>query len=339
MIAIRPFTEEWTGAVRDFNWRIASNGFLFPGQAAANHFIAVDGDAVRGGYILRHQQFWFRGEPRDVAHYRLPLSEGIVDKAYVSLGMQLLRHALKQQPMLYGLGMGGVDKALPRMLKAMGWGLWEVPFLFKVNRAAAFLRNIQPLRKTALRRVAMDLAAYSGLGWAGLRALQRPLHGVSAGGVVNSFDGWADEVWRSSSPAYGAVAERDAETLNAFYGEQNAIRLKVGSAGWAIVLDTQMHGDKYFGDMRVGSVADCLAAPPDAPQVIGAAVRFLEQRGVDLIVSNQLHAAWVAALRGSGFRVGPSNFVFAASKKLLELIPEAAEVHMNRGDGDGPIHL
>jgi hypothetical protein len=339
MIAIRPFTQEWAGAVRDFNWRIASSGFLFPGEADPNYFIAVDGDAVRGGYVLRHQKFWFHGEPRDVAHYQLPLSEGIVNKAYVSLGMQLLRHALKQQPMLYALGMGGLTNALPRMLTAMGWGLWEVPFLFKVNRAGAFLRNIQPLRKTALRRMAMDLAAYSGLGWVGLRALQRPLQGVSAGEVVDSFAGWGDDVWSGCSAGYGALAGRDAGTLDAFYDQRNIIRLKVGSAGWAAVLDTQMQDHKYFGGMRVGSIADCLAAAGDAPMVVGAAVRFLEQRGVDLIVSNQLHAAWVAALRGAGLRVGPSNFVFAASKKLSELIPNGDEAHINRGDGDGPIHL
>jgi hypothetical protein len=60
---------------------------------------------------------------------------------------------------------------------------------------------------------------------------------------------------------------------------------------------------------------------------------------VDLIVSNQLHGAWVSALRGAGFRAGPSNFIFAMSKALTALIPEGAEVHINRGDGDGPIHL
>ena len=41
----------------------------------------------------------------------------------------------------------------------------------------------------------------------------------------------------------------------------------------------------------------------------------------------------------SGFLEGPSNFIFAASKKLAELTGRYEEIHINRGDGDGPIHL
>ena len=50
-----------------------------------------------------------------------------------------------------------------------------------------------------------------------------------------------------------------------------------------------------------------------------------------------------AALERAGFLRGPSNFIFAASKnlaKLLEPFDSAKdEIHINRGDGDGPIHL
>ena len=308
MIAIRPFTEEWTGAVRDFNARIADSGFDYPVVAAPDHFLAVEDAEVRGGYILRRQRFLIHGEAREVAHYRLPLSEGIRNRTYATLGLQLIRHALKQQPLLYALGMGGFDQPLPKMLKALGWNLRAVPFLFKVNKAAGFLRNIQTLRTTPSRRVALDLAADSGLGSLGLCFVQRRLRGHSAGQVRDSFVPWAEAVWTGSFAEYGAIASRDALSLDAFYKDAAVIRLQVGTAGWAVVLDTQMHGDKYFGNMRLGSIADCLAKPADAAAVLGAAVRFLEQRGVDLIVSNQLHPAWVAALRDYGFREGPSNF-------------------------------
>ncbi len=119
--------------------------------------------------------FFFAANHAEVAHYRLPISEGIVNKAYATLGMQLLRHALKQQPMLYALGMGGMQNSLPQMLKAMGWGVWSVPFFYKVNHPARFLRNIRPLRKSAARRMLLDLAALSGVGWVGLKFLQRPV--------------------------------------------------------------------------------------------------------------------------------------------------------------------
>jgi len=44
-------------------------------------------------------------------------------------------------------------------------------------------------------------------------------------------------------------------------------------------------------------------------------------------------------LRRSGFLEGPSNFIFAAAKKLAALSSAFDEFHINRGDGDGPIHL
>ena len=289
--------------------------------------------------MLRRQQFCFSGVAKPVAHYRLPLSEGIVDRTYASLGIQLIRHALKQEPRLYALGMGGFDKPLPQMLKAMGWNLRATPFFFKVNKPANFLKNIQPLRKTPARRVALDFAADSGLGWLALRMLQRPVRTETSSTVESSFLPWADHVWTGCRADYGAIAERDAATLDAFHGGASVIRLKIGEIGWALVLDTQMRGDKYFGDMRLGSIADCLARPSDAGAVMAAATRFLEQKGVDLVVSNQLHPAWVDGLKRCGFREGPSNFIFAASKGLSELIPQGADVHINRGDGDGPIHL
>ena len=71
MIAIRPFTEEWTGAVRDFNARIAGTGFDYPLVPAPDHFLAVEDTHMRGGYILGRQRFWLQGKALDVAHYRL----------------------------------------------------------------------------------------------------------------------------------------------------------------------------------------------------------------------------------------------------------------------------
>jgi hypothetical protein len=60
------------------------------------------------------------GEIRRVSSYRLPLSDGIVDRAYVSIGIQALRHALAQQPLLISLGMGSVERPLAKMQKAAG---------------------------------------------------------------------------------------------------------------------------------------------------------------------------------------------------------------------------
>src|SRR5207245_6779605 len=97
---------------------------------------------------------------------------------------------------------------------------------------------------------------------------------------------------------------------------------------------------KYFGDLQVGTIVDGVAAPDHADVVVERATRQLEERGVDLLVSNQLHPAWRMALRRAGFMRGPSNFLFATSPALAQRLrardPLWRAVHVNRGDGDAP---
>jgi len=360
-IVIQPYTGEHVRHVRDFNRRLRAGGeleFEFPEDSVPawlpkkddrrifqELFVAVGGDAIHGGYIIKTQDFSVGGQMRSVGYYHLPLSEGIVDKAYALVGSQLLVDALRRQPVMYALGMGGLDRPLPRMLAGIGWKMESVPFYFRVVHAGRFLRNILPLRRTAFRRFLADAAAFTGAGAVGMLLLQRSLPRTNGHEVIREFSTWADALWAEAHADYALVGARDARTLNVLYpaDSERFIKIRVGDIGWAVLLDTQMRGHKYFGDMRVGTIADCFARPADAGAVIAAAAAALQERGVDLIVSNQSHAAWAAALAGCGFRTGPSNFIFAASKKLAALLdPWSAHVgriHLTRGDGDGPIHL
>jgi hypothetical protein len=229
------------------------------------------------------------------------------------------------------------------MLKRLKWRICEVPFHFKVLRARQFLRNIRALRTSALRRLALDTAAFSGVGWLGMKLIR---HGTPVSPekheVACMFAGWADEIWRNTRDSYGLIAERDAATLDALYPASDARFLRVRAAGgWAVLLDTQMQDHKQFGDMRLGSIVDCMAPHREAANVIRAATSLLERRGVDLIISNQLHTAWSLALRDAGFRTGPSNYLLALSPAFAAAVGDAPEhdFHFNRGDGDGPIHL
>ncbi|MBU4398659.1 MAG: hypothetical protein KKE86_04915, partial [Planctomycetes bacterium] len=230
-----------------------------------------------------------------------------------------------------------------------------VPFFFRVVRPTAFLRNIPFLRRSAAKRIALDLSAATGLGWLGIHAFQafRVLKEAKVPTAeaepVDEFSDWVDELWNSSKERYGMSAVRDAETLRILYPKNNDgfIRLKVGGRsrpiGWVVALDSQLSGHKHFGNMRLGSIADCFASVADTAAVVGAARRYLESRGVDLIVSNQSHIAWQRGFRQAGFLGGPSNFIFAASRELTELLRregvENDDLHFNRGDGDGPINL
>jgi len=369
VIHIQPYTEEWSKAVVEFNRRVrpANAPFQLPETPARlwlskqgdqktyqEVFLAVEEGCVRGGYTFKHQEFSIGRRILEVGMCRMPISEGIVDKRYSMVGVMLIQDAVRKQPLLYNLGIGNLEAVVARMALAMGWHVIRVvPFFFKVQNGFRFLRNIQYLKTTRLRHWLLDAAAYSGFGWAGARIADALLTGSGCQAVtveqVGEFSTWADGIWQACLSRYSMVAVRDADVLNILYPPDNTrfIRLKLLDgrrvAGWAVLLDTVMADDKYFGNMRVGSIVDCLALPEDANTVMAAAARFLENRGVDLLLSNQSHPAWCQGLKMAGFIEGPSNFFFVASKALTKLLneidPAGTGIHLNRGDGDGPIHL
>ena len=370
-IHICRFAVEHEDRVRALNRRLRAGGcsVTFPGshlprwlpyrqerKLFQEYFVAVDEHAeIRGGYVLKHQEFYCKGKTQLLAGYQLPLSEGIVDKQYKLVGAVLLADALRRQPALFAMGMGGLREPLPLMLRAARWQLASIPFFFRVLRPKAFLMNIAPLRSSAAGRWICNLLAASGLGWPVVRSAhlcrgwRYRLPRSVAVEQVPDFGPWADELWDGCKDRYGFVAVRDRRVLDILYPAENTrfIRLKVARhgalIGWAVVLATAMRGHKYFGNMRVGSLVDCLAAPEDAIDTAAAAADLLQARGADLIVSNQSHNAWGNALRRCGFLTGPSNYLFAASEQLAAetgcLEDNLASMHLNRGDGDGPINL
>ncbi len=369
-ITIVPFTVDLEDGVRQLNRRLREGAveIQFPdshvpdwlprtddSKICQEYYLAVDDDGVvRGGYILKTQEFFINGQVRTIADLRLPLSEGIVNPDFNFLGLQLVMNALTRQPLLFALGMGGYGQALPQLLRAMRWSIGPVPFMFRIVRPSAFLRNIAALRTSKLRRTACDVAASTGLGWLALKSTRmlRPVYRLSkniAWEEVERFGEWTGTIWESAKDDYTLAAVRDGSVLDALYPQEDErfVRLKVSRAGkpigWAVGLATPMSGHKQFGNMKVGTIVDGFSMPEDALDVVCCARDVLETRGVDLIVSNQSHEAWSNGLVRCGFRQGPTNFLFAVSPKLARLVPAFPEAsagfHVNRGDGDGPIHL
>ncbi|NIV14825.1 MAG: hypothetical protein GWN62_27220 [Aliifodinibius sp.] len=317
--------------------------------------MALEGNSVRGAYILRHQQFSFKGKILSGAFIQWPMSEGIVDKKYNLIGLQLLVDAIKRQPLIFALGMGGYGEPLPKMLQALGWSMYTVPFFFKVIHPQQFLKNITYLRTIKFGKLLLEFLRITGSGWLGIKLSHALTESKKLRDnslffeVVDNFAHWSDELWERCKDKFSMIAVRNNEALNILYpeGRKRFIRLKILQngevVGWALVLDTQMANHKQFGNMRVGSIVDCLALPQNTFEIVAAATMFLEKAGVDIIVSNQSHISWCRALRRAGFVSGPSNFIFAASKELAKLLipfdTNKITVHLNRGDGDGPVRL
>jgi len=367
-IVTQTYRPEHEPAVAEFNRRLRQAGedanMVFfkhaeprwlprkPGSRIYNEFfVAIDNGIVRGGYALKMQDFLFPdGSIRPIAYYHHPLSEGIVNKAHAIVGTLLLRDAMTRAPLLYCLGMGGYENPLPQMLIRLGWTHCAVPFFFRVLNPHRFLRQMQPLRNTGAKRLAMDVAAYSGAGRLAFAALQgyRSLMAApkSRDVAISELSEFGDEVssaWQEGKQQYSFTARRDAEALRVLYPptETHLTRIELKRnqelVGWAVVGERRK--DAKYGDLRVGSVVDCWTLPGEAFAVVNAATATLKRQGFDLILTNQSHQMFCDAFRQAGYLSGPSNFIFAASKKLTELVGSFDQVrprmHFTRADGDG----
>jgi hypothetical protein len=366
------YSNDWNGALAAFNARLAAGGSAFrlphpPDLYVTTPmirtgllqklYLAVDeGDDVRGGYVLKFQDYWLGGEAVKIADFRLPVSEAVVNHRYSHLAAGLLVDAQRRQPLLYGLGMGGLDEPVARLFLAAGWQMFSVCFYFQVVHPFPFLRNIVHLRKSLARRLALDFLACSGLGWAAATTLRlclsRRIPAVEAVEmeVVEQFGPWADEVWEAARPHYGFCSVRDAAALAKIYPRHDLptyVRLKISSrgrpVGWSLLRSSALSDHAYFGNMKLGTIVDCFAEPQHVAQVLLQSREYLVREGVDLIISNQSHSVWRKAFHQCGFIAGPSNVLFASSRELTEAMQgkrlSLDDIHVNRGDGDGPINL
>ena len=354
-------------AIRAFNARLAmaDAGFELPESprslgvpreegAPVWHeiYVARDGSEIRGGYALKRELLNTGDEQIEIWNFQIPLSEGIVNKAYATLGIRLLQDASAKHSHLYCLGMGSLQRPLPQLLKRFKWTVEEVPFRFRVLRANGFLRNIEFMRANPKRRMALDFARFTGTGALGVvawRVRARMTAPAYPTDFTTSDVAWfgedADAVFTAHAGKYGAVIDRSAAALNVRFPAHDkrlirmVVRLGGQVVGWLVLTRSQLSGHKQFGNMRLGCIVDGLCDPRHAAAFVRLGTQRLDEERVHLVVSNQTHNAWLEGLQRNGFLGGPSNFILARSPALAAHTPAMEQCHINRGDGDGPINL
>ncbi len=313
--------------------------------------IAEDGQEIRAAMLLYHHNVYIRGERRDFCWADMPVSEGIIDRKYSLAIIQLMKKALACQPFLMTVGVGTQEVEAFRFLVKFGWRWRPAPFFFYPVHASRTLLGMRYFKERPKLRYAALLGAYSGAGAALslLLSASRRLASAASNCEISeesAFDDWADRVFADSLSEYGAAIRSDAATLNIVYPPDNPgfTRLRArrkGSkrdVGWIVVASKRMENNHYFGDLKVGTLADGFGRAADAPALVAAGVNHLAETGADIIVANFMHSAWAGACRRLGMIAGPSNFnLFVApdGPLLREDSCPPHEIHIARGHGDG----
>jgi hypothetical protein len=360
-----PFEANHIAAVAAFNQRMseghAASDFLLPTEADERvsqpdepiqwtRYVVLDGEQVRGGVLAMGQPGWVKGNAARALNFQSPLAEGIVNPKYSIVAMQMVKFMQKQADAVFMVGMGAPDRPLPKLLTASGWSVRLVPFLFRVHHTGHFLRELQMLRSSSLKRIAAQAARFTGMGAAGLAVAQRCR--TKANGSIrqeNSWGDWADEIWQRCRPNCSFAVQRDRRTLESLYPPLDpktkiyVIERDAKPVGWSVCFNAALRNHRHFGNLRVASILDCMADADAMPLTATLTDREVATQGGDLVLVNHSHSAWVQAFRSAGFLAGPSNYLLAMSKKLTELVRAEQQgehrIHVTRGDGDGRMHL
>ena len=140
---------------------------------------------------------------------------------------------------------------------------------------------------------------------------------------------------------------RDAEVLNRLFpsdGWPPVDRLQVmrdgETIGWAAVLHRKMSDEPRFGDLHVGNITDCFAAPADAADVIGAAIDHLSKTPTEMVYANMSHPAWIEAMAANGCVLIPNRRMFVTAPPLASYLNQAgipaSSIFLTNIDGHGP---
>ena len=318
-------------------------------------YVAADSDGeVRGGVWLHEHQFYSKGTPFRAGWLKYPVGESLINREYGGVPGAMLMTMMRRQPEIMALGMGQRTAPFTQLLASLGWNIVDVPFFVSAIRPGRMLRYLPMLRQRMLIKPAATLVSFTGIPNAAMaplsirrRVTTRKLLRDVAVHPEKEFGTWADDTWADARDRYGFVARRDAAMLNLFYRNfPHVTRLRVTRAGknigWVcttVAEPTSEDKPGEFGNLCVGMIADGFGTPENAPALLAAATRYLQERGADLVVTNQMHPAWTAPLKALGFIRRPTNFFFGFSKKIAARLSgeiEAGGVLLNRGDCDGP---
>jgi hypothetical protein len=253
-----------------------------------------------------------------------------------------------------------VEEAALRVFKGVGWRhLGVIPQYVRVLNARAFVRTFAQRGGQFLMgrraRVWTVLARWSGpvgvlvglafAGHAAVGALRRQR--LSRATVVreHAFDASYTELAERVKGKLGVWVFRDEHYLSARYGRRMsayrllACRREQRLLGYAIVKLRQFSNDPRMGDIRMGTLVDCVFDPEESAvldALLESTLSLCRRDRVDVVFCAASLRALGDRLRGHGFvaMAGTLNAAYHDRTGALAGNPPLDSWHLMRGDSD-----
>jgi hypothetical protein len=253
-----------------------------------------------------------------------------------------------------------VEEAALRVFKGVGWHhLGVLPQYVRVLNSRAFVRAFARRGEQflsgraarlwpALRHLSLPMAAGVTLGFGALAAVGAVRRHRLAGATVteeHAFDPGYTELAERVKGKLGVWVYRDERHLAARYGRRMgayrllACRRQDRLLGYCLVKLRQFADDPRMGDIRMGTLVDCVF-DPDEPAVLdallAAAVARCRRERVDVVFCTASLRALGQGLRRHAFVAMPGTLNAAVHDRtgaMGEQLPLEAW-HLMRGDSD-----
>ena len=293
-----------------------------------------------------HSAFWAVGFMVLPEHRNGPIGPLLIKKLNETLELALTLH---------------VEEAPLRIFKGLGWRhLGVIPQYVYLLDPYAFFRNIRIGQLSFLRnsRVAAWLMERPIAQWlvSIFYSIALSLFSVvailckprRADGHIReevAFDGAYDALWQKVGGRFPAAIVRDQAYLQSRYGRKmKGYRLLTHRChnellGYCIVKIKQFSDDARMGNMRVGTIVDCLFDPMDArtlQSLLAGAAQLCRKEKVAAIFCTASFGPLQRLLSLNGFIRIPGNLNFACHDKA-DFLPSDLPLeswHLMRGDSD-----
>jgi hypothetical protein len=253
-----------------------------------------------------------------------------------------------------------VEEAALRVFKGVGWRhLGVIPQYVRVLNARAFVRTFARRGEqflsgrsvrlwAALTRFSGPVAALVSVAFAGL-ALPAALRRRAVPGAIvveeRGFDPSYTRLAERLKAKFAAWVFRDEPYLTARYGPRMGVyrvlacRRQSQLLGYCVVKLRQFQGDPRMGDIRMGTIVDCVF-DPEAPEVLDllmqSAVTLCRREGVDVVFCSASLRELGRCLRRHAFISirGTLNAAFHDRTGTIRGDLPLESWHLMRGDSD-----
>lgn len=259
-----------------------------------------------------------------------------------------------------------VEPPVFRILTGLKWThMGVLPQYLRVLNARGVSRNLQlsgvtaialqrgdPTATVPFRFVESFIRVLGGWGlavgqalWVGLTIVARPRSVPVEVREEHGFDDSYNQLWQAVSGRFGACLARDQKYLQERFARHPGLYRVLGCRrenrllAYCIVKTKQFSNDPRMGNMKVGTIVDCLfdpAAPAGFQPLLDVVLKMCAREGVHAVLCTASHAAVRRLLRANGFLTIPGNLNFAYHNRTnvpLHDIP-LESWHLMRGDSD-----